>query len=101
MATIDEKSAFGVHSIGEFVLAVPKLEQGEHFYKSFGLEVSQEGNHLALRAPGSGQHGWARLVEAKSRFLHHVTFHCFDEDFPRFKNHLESSGACLMDPPSG
>src|SRR5690242_10704064 len=98
---MSEKSVLGVHSIGEFVLAVPKLEQGEHFYKSFGLDVDQDGNHLALRAPGTGQHRWGRLVEAKSKFLHHVTFHCFDEDLARFKTHLEARRIRLVDPPSG
>ena len=91
----------GVHSIGEFVLAVPNLEKGEHFYKSFGLDVSQEGNHLALRAPGSELHRWGRLIEGKSKFLHHVTFHCFDEDLSRFKTHLEAQRVPLVDSPPG
>ena len=101
MTAAGEKNILGVHSIGEFVLAVPKLEQGEHFYKSFGLDVTQEGNHLGLRASGTGQHRWARLVEAKRKFLHHVTFHCFDEDLPRFKTHLEAQRIRLVDPPPG
>ena len=94
-------SVLGVHSIGEFVLGVPKLEEAEIFYKSFGLNVSQEGNHLAVRAPGSGSHPWARLIEARRKFLHHVTFHCFENDLSRFKTHLETQRVSLVDPPSG
>src|SRR5206468_1149948 len=78
-----------------------RLEEGEHFYKSFGLDIRQEGNHLALRAPGSGNHRWGRLIEGKGKFLHHVTFHCFDEDLQRFKSHLEAQRVRLLDPPAG
>src|SRR5689334_5141920 len=96
-----DKTVPRIHSIGEFVLAVPKLEQGDHFYKSFGLDVREEGNHLALRAPGTGNYRWGRLLEGKNKFLHHVTFHCFGEDLQRFKTHLEAQRLRLLDPPAG
>jgi catechol 2,3-dioxygenase len=95
------KTVLGVHSIGEFVLAVPNLAAGELFYKSFGLDVTEEANHVTLRAPGSGTHRWARLIEGKSKFLHHLTFHCFEDDLPRFKTHLEGQRLSLLDAPPG
>ena len=88
----------GVHSIGEFVLAVPALTEAEHFYKSFGLVVTSEGNHLALRA-AEGDRRWGRVIEAKSKFLHHITFHCFEDDLVRFKSRLETSSVRLLDAP--
>ncbi len=88
-----------IHSIGEFVLSVPSLRQAEHFYTSFGLGVREEGNHLSLRA-ACGDHRWGRVVERERKFLHHVTFHCFEQDLPRFKSCLENSRIRLLDPPA-
>jgi catechol 2,3-dioxygenase-like lactoylglutathione lyase family enzyme len=96
-----KNEVLGIHSIGEFVLAIPKLEQGEHFYRSFGLEVTEEGNQLGLRAPGTGNHRWGTLVEAQSKSLQHVTFYCFEEDLPRFKSHLQRQKIPLVDSPRG
>src|SRR5437773_9215407 len=88
----------GIHSIGEFVLSVPALKQAEHFYTSFGLAVREEGNSLSLRATVEG-YCWGRVVEGRRKFLHHLTFHCFEEDLHRFKSRLENSGIRLLDPP--
>ena len=48
----------GVHSIGEFVLAVPALTEAEHFYKSFGLVVTSEAiilRFVPLRETAAGE----------------------------------------------
>ena len=93
-----EKKKLGIHSIGEFVLAVPDLTKAEHFYNSFGLALSGENNHIGVRVK-DGDHRWASIVERERKFLHHVTFYCFEEDLAGFKTHLESSGIRLLDPP--
>jgi catechol 2,3-dioxygenase len=90
----------GVHSVGEFVLGVPKLEQAQDFYAAFGLEVREQGEQLGLHTRADG-YRWGRAVPAARKALHHVTFHCFEEDLPRFKRHIEAQGLRLLDPPPG
>jgi hypothetical protein len=44
----DDKEAFGVHSLDQFVLAVPDLAPAQVFYSSFGLDVREKGRSIAL-----------------------------------------------------
>ena len=90
----------GIHSIGEFVLVVPKLEQAEHFYGSFGLRISNEENGMAIRAQGS-DHRWALVLEGSRKFQHHISFLCFEEDLPEFKMRLTRRGIPQANPPKG
>jgi catechol 2,3-dioxygenase len=90
----------GIHSIGEFVLVVPRLEQAEHFYGSFGLNVANEHNGLAIRAHGT-DHRWGLVLEGNRKFQHHMSFLCFEEDLPEFKSRLSKRRIPLVDPPKG
>jgi catechol 2,3-dioxygenase len=90
----------GVHSVGEFVLGVPSLEKAEAFYSAFGLEVREEGERLNLHTAADG-YRWGRAVPASGKSMHHVSFHCFEEDLPRFKAEIERQGIRLLDPPPG
>ncbi len=90
----------GVHSVGEFVLGVPSLERAEAFYGAFGLEVREEGERLNLHTAGDG-YRWGRVVPAARKAMHHIAFHCFEEDLPRFKSHIEAGGLRLLEPPPG
>ena len=94
------RDAFGIHSIGEFVLEVPALQDAERFYGAFGLEVVPEGNDLALRTRGHA-HRWGRIVEGPRKHLRHVSFHCFGEDRERFGAHLRRQGIATVTPPRG
>ena len=90
----------GVHSIGEFVLAVPDVEKARRFYDAFGLDTQTVGDALALHA-GGDSHRWGRVVEGPRKGLHHLVLHCFEEDLPRFREHLEAAGIARLDPPRG
>jgi catechol 2,3-dioxygenase len=90
----------GVHSVGEFVLGVPSLEKADAFYDAFGLDVTEDGERLDLKTAGDG-YRWGRIVPAARKGMHHVAFHCFEEDLPRFKRHVEAEGLRLLDPPPG
>ena len=57
-----DKTAVGVHSLDQFVLAVPDLKPAEHFYKSFGLDLRQDGNRLLLHT-FDHDHRWGSVVE--------------------------------------
>lgn len=89
----------GVHSVGEFVLAVPCLQEAQGFYGAFGLDVREDGERLGLHTAGDG-YRWGRAVPGARKAMHHVSFHCF-EDLARFKSHVEAQGVRLLDPPPG
>ena len=100
VAAARKPGVLGVHSIGEFVLGVPKVELAQDFYGAFGLDAGNEGGQLALRTAGDG-YRWGRVIEAPRKTMHHVAFHCFEEDLPRFKTHVEAQGVRLLDAPPG
>lgn len=99
-AASSRRDAFGIHSIGEFVLEVPELKHAEHFYGAFGLLVSAEANGLALRT-SADNYRWGRVIEGPRKRLHHIAFHCFEEDLARFRAHLQDLKMPLAKPPSG
>lgn len=94
------KDLLAIHSVGEFALEVPDLQAAEHFYGAFGLDVAGEGDQLVLRTPGD-RYAWGRLVEGKRKRFHHLSFHCYDEDLPRFRQHLDGLGVKRVDAPKG
>jgi catechol 2,3-dioxygenase-like lactoylglutathione lyase family enzyme len=95
-----KSGVLGVHSVGEFVLGVPSLEKAEAFYSAFGLEVREEGERLNLHTAADG-YRWGCAVPATSKSMHQVSFHCFEEDLPRFKAQIEQQGVRLLDLPPG
>ena len=92
--------ALGVHSVGEFVLAVPEVEKAQDFYGAFGLDTRASGNQLSLHTAGDG-YRWGRVVPGARKAMHHVSFNCWEEDLPRFRKHVEEQGVRLLDPPPG
>ena len=97
-ATPDE---FGIHSLDQFVLAVPDASVAQDFYGSFGLDIVRNGNTLALKTFGH-HHRWGSVVEGvKKKALHHLSFGCYAEDFDRLKARIEGDGIKLIDPPPG
>ena len=90
----------GVHSVDNFCLAVPDLEEARGFYANFGLDVREEGAALALHTDGH-PHRWGRIVEGPRKQLHMMSFGCYEEDLPRFAAHLQARGIARMDPPEG
>ena len=100
VAPTTETDALGVHSLDQFVLAVPDANVAENFYGNFGLDVRRDGNALAIMTFGH-EHRWGSVVEGKSKALHHLSFGCYAEDLPRLKARIEGSGVALIDPPPG
>lgn len=89
----------GVHSIGEFVLAVPAPEKAADFYRAFGLEVTEAADQISL-ATADG-YRWGRVVGGRRKALHHISFHCFEEDLARFRAHLEAQDIRVLPPLPG
>ncbi len=90
----------GVHSLDQFVLAVPDLKQAERFYSDFGLDVRNARNGLELRTFG-GDQCWGRVIEGPRKKLHHISLGCFAEDLPYFQERMEENGVEILDPPLG
>lgn len=61
-------SRAAVHSVHEFVFAVPDLAEAEHFYASFGLDVRHENGALGLYT-AAHPHRWARIVAGSRKRL--------------------------------
>ena len=101
VAPTDEADALGVHSLDQFVLAVPDAAVAQEFYGSFGLDVARDGNALAIKTFGH-EHRWGSVVEgAKAKALHHLSFGCYAEDLPRLKARIEGNDVAVIDPPPG
>lgn len=90
----------GVHSMDMFNMFVPKLEEAQNFYQSFGLDVREEGNALGLYTFGS-DHRWASVSEAGRKKLNYLSFGVFEEDFEGMKRRIEGEGVKLLDAPKG
>ena len=90
----------GVHSLDHFSLTVPDLDQAKTFYETFGLDVRQEGRGIALHTHGH-PHRWGTLTEGPKKKLHYLSFGAFEDDLPRFREHLNQLGIERLDPPAG
>ncbi|MGC1642056.1 MAG: hypothetical protein WA781_15675, partial [Pseudolabrys sp.] len=98
VAPTTESDALGVHSLDQFVLAVPDASVAQDFYGNFGLDVRRDGNVLAIKTFGH-DHRWGSVVEgSKAKALHHLSFGCYAEDLPRLKARIEEQGVKLIDP---
>ena len=95
-----DRNAVGVHSLDQFVLAVPDLKPAEDFYRNFGLDLRQDGNRLLLHTFGH-DHRWGSVIEGPRKQIHHLSFGCYAEDFSALKARVERNGVTLLDPPPG
>ena len=92
VAPTTETDALGVHSLDQFVLAVPDASVAQDFYGNFGLDVRRDGNVLAIKTFGH-EHRWGSVVEgATTKALHHLSFGCYADDLPRLKARIEEQG---------
>ena len=100
VAPVGDSDALGVHSLDQFVLAVPDASLAESFYAHFGLDVRRAGNSLAIKTFGH-DHRWGSVIEGPRKRLHHLSFGCYAEDLSRLKARIEGNGVTLLDPPAG
>jgi len=101
VAPTTETNALGVHSLDQFVLAVPDAAVAQDFYGLFGLDVRAKGNRLEIKTFGH-DHRWGSVVEGvKTKALHHLSFGCYADDLARLKARIEGNGIALVDPPPG
>ena len=92
--------ALGVHSIDHFALQLPDLGQARHFFESFGLDVKDDGERLAISA-GVNPHIWGRLSEGPVKQLRYLSFGIFADDEAAFSRHIDSKGIKRINVPQG
>lgn len=97
----DTEGVLGVHSLDNFSFSVPDLKLAEEFHRSFGLDVVEQGQSLALRTFGD-DHVWGTITEGLGRkALGFLSFGVYEQDLPRFRRKAEGEGIALLDPPAG
>lgn len=79
-----------VHSIDHFALNVPSLDQAEHFFTNFGLDVRRAGGELELRAADG--HRWARVLPASGKSLAYLSFNCYEQDLEAIGRQAREAG---------
>lgn len=94
------EGVLGVHSMDNYHLLVPDLEEARRFYQAFGLDVREEGETLGLYTFGQA-HRWASLSEGRRKQLSYLSFGVFDDDFDAFRRHVEAQGVRRQDAPPG
>lgn len=90
----------GVHSLDQFGLAVPDLEEAARFFGDFGLALRERPNGLQLHTAGN-EHGWVSLSEGPRKALQFLSFGTFADDLDRFRERLAKLGIERIDPPHG
>lgn len=88
----------GIHSMDTFNMMVPDLKVAEDFYRSFGLDVREEGQGVGIYTFGS-RHRWGSLAEGPRKKLNHLSFAAFEEDFEPMRRRIEQNGVRIMDAP--
>lgn len=92
-----------VHSVDEFVFSVPELEEARRFYTSFGLDVRDEGQALALYTFGH-PHRWARIFASTPGAVKRIlwlSLGIYANDAPRFEQLLAAQGIVSIVAPPG
>lgn len=93
------RDRLGIHSIGEFRMSVPSLDEARHFYIAFGLDVQPDGDAgLSIRTFGS-PHVWGRLREGARKKFEWLTLHCFEDDLEALRARALSAGIQTIAPP--
>ena len=100
VSIVKRPGELGVHSMDAFNMVVPNLRLAEDFYKTFGLDVREEGESLGLYTFGNA-HRWASISESSRKKLNFLSFGVFEEDLEPIKRRVESFGIKLLDPPKG
>jgi catechol 2,3-dioxygenase-like lactoylglutathione lyase family enzyme len=96
----DRNGLLGVHSVDHFGLVVPDLKPAEHFYSASGIEPVEVGDRLELRT-AAGDHTWGKVTEGKRKHINYLSFGAYEEDIPRFREHLKKLGVETIAPPAG
>lgn len=95
------RDRLGIHSIGEFRMTVPSLDDANRFYSAFGLDVQPDSDTgLLIRTFGS-PHVWGRLRQGARKKFEWLTLHGFEDELEALRARALEAGVALIDPPAG
>ena len=83
----------GIHSIFQFGLSVPDLDEEARFLTAFGLDVVRRQDRLEIHTNG-GDHVWAHIVksEGEKKKLLYVSVGCYETDYAQIRSQVEEAG---------
>ena len=88
-----------VHSVQDFLIAVPDLAEAERFYTDFGLDVRRSADRLALHTFGHA-HAWGHVVQAPGvKRLLSLSFGLYAEDEAALAQQVQARGLACPPPP--
>lgn len=86
----------GIHSIFQFCLAVPDLDEEQRFLTAFGLDARRRGDTLEVRTEGN-DHIWAVITKGASngKSLQYISLGCYESDYEKIKEQVARAGGVL------
>ena len=90
----------GIHSLDHFAISVPSLDEAEHFFGTFGLDVRRVNGAVELRAFGDS-HCWGVLhASDKPKKIEYLSYGIFADNHAAFEARIAQSGVgCSPHPP--
>jgi catechol 2,3-dioxygenase-like lactoylglutathione lyase family enzyme len=89
-----------ISGLHHYALEVPDLAVAEEFLQDFGLETGEKDGSLVAQCPGRSQ-VQVRLVQARAKRLHHVSFTLRPGTLDSVREALERAGTPVIEPPAG
>lgn len=89
-----------IKGLRHFALTVPDLTEASAFFRTFGLEITEEGNRAIGRCVGRDMEQ-VLLVEGPQKRFRHVSFAVEKGSLKRWQTHLEEHKVKLVDGPDG
>jgi catechol 2,3-dioxygenase-like lactoylglutathione lyase family enzyme len=89
-----------ISGLHHYALEVPDLAVAEEFLQDFGLETGEKDGSLVAQCPGRSQ-AQVRLVQARAKRLHHVSFTLRPGTLDSVREALERAGTPVIEPPAG
>lgn len=82
----------GIHSLDHFAISVPSLDEAEHFFGTFGLDVRRDNGVVELRAFGDA-HCWGVLhASGTPKKIEYLSYGIFAEDRATFETRIAQLG---------
>jgi hypothetical protein len=98
MSKIDfQEGTAGIHSIYQFALTVPDLDEEAKFLTNFGLRVERTTDRLNIRASGS-EHIWAVIIPGERKKLTYVSLGCYQHDYEQITKQVDEAGGVFCEP---
>ncbi|MEI7532445.1 MAG: VOC family protein [Betaproteobacteria bacterium] len=100
MAQTRRADTLAVHSLDEYVISVPNLDEAYEFYDLFGLKPVRMGNELHLYAHNN-PHRYARIKQGSKKRLLWLSFGVYAQDYDAMVTHIKASKVEIISAPEG